>query len=132
MEDLVNALPPLHGASVLLPEPSSATPQFAELLAKRGAKVSEVTAYHPAVGHGGDEVPVMLWEGNIDAITFTSEANVRFFVKRLQYEGGTLSMLDDVCIACIEPMTANAAREYGLHVDVVPTEHTPQRACSQR
>jgi uroporphyrinogen-III synthase len=37
-----------------------------------------------------------------------------------------LAMLDDVCVACIEPATAVAAANYGLHVDVVPQEHTPQ------
>jgi uroporphyrinogen-III synthase len=82
------------------------------------------------MGQGGDEVPAMLWSGNIDAIAFNSETNVRYFAKRLQVEGGTLSMLDDVCIACIEPQTAAAARALGLRVHVVPRIHTPEALAS--
>ena len=32
--------------------------------------------------------------------------------------------LDGVLIACIGPITSATAREYGLHVDVEPQEHT--------
>ena len=49
---------------------------------------------------------------------------MRYFVKRLDYEGGSLAMLDDVTIACIGPLTAAAAKEFGLHVDVLPQQHT--------
>jgi uroporphyrinogen-III synthase len=49
---------------------------------------------------------------------------VRYFVKRLDYEGGTLAMLDDLTVACIGPLTAAAAKEYGLHVDILPQKHT--------
>jgi uroporphyrinogen-III synthase len=39
-------------------------------------------------------------------------------------EGGALDMLDHVCVACIEPLTAAAARALGLRVSVVPRTHT--------
>ena len=67
---------------------------------------------------------MLLWEGKIDCVTFTFPTAVRYFVKRLDYEGGTLSMLDDVCVACIGPLTAEAARESNIHVDLgAPAAH---------
>lgn len=86
--------------------------------------MTAVNAYRTVIGKGGDPVPVMLWEGKIDAITFTFPTAVRYFVKRLEYEGGTKAMLDDICIACIGPLTAAAAQDYGFHVSLVPEQHT--------
>jgi uroporphyrinogen-III synthase len=125
-EELVAAMAVKAGERILLPQPDQARPTLRRLLTATGAALTPLVAYCDRLAQGGDEVPVMLWEGQVDAITFTSEANVRYFAKRLQYEGGTLAMLDDVCVACIEPITAAAAQSYGLHVDVVPQEHTPE------
>jgi uroporphyrinogen-III synthase len=123
--DLVKVMRAAPGSRILLPLAAGQRADWANLLAADGVQVTTVAAYRAMMGHGGDEVPVMLWSGDIDAIAFTSECNVRYFAKRLQYEGGTLAMLDHVCIACIEPQTAVAARSIGLHVDVVPRDHTP-------
>ncbi|NJN83146.1 MAG: uroporphyrinogen-III synthase [Caldilineaceae bacterium] len=125
-EDLVAAIDPKAGERFLLPQSSRARPVLANLLLRAGAEVTAVVAYRDVLGKGGDAVPVMLWEGNIDAITFTSEANVHYFAKRLQYEGGSLAMLDHVCVACMGPITEQTARGYGLHVDIVPSLHTAE------
>ncbi len=109
---------------VLLLQPAFAKPILAELLRATGADVAVVNACRQRIGQGGDEVPAMLWAGVVDAVIFTSDTNVRAFVRRLHQEGGTLAMLDDVCVACIERLTAEAARGYGLHVDVVPQAPT--------
>lgn len=123
-EELVAAMKPRPGERVLLPQSLHAKPALANLLHKTGAIVTTVVAYRDVIGQGGDQVPAMLWEGNLDAITFVSEANVRYFAKRLQYDGGSLSMLDDVCVVCMGPITAQAARSFGLRVDIVPEQHT--------
>ena len=70
-------------------------------------------------------LPGLLWAGVVDAVVFTSEANVRYFARRLAAEGGSLAMLDHVCVACLEPPTAQAAQALGLRVQVVPAEHSP-------
>ncbi|MCC9078239.1 uroporphyrinogen-III synthase [Litorilinea aerophila] len=123
-EELVAAMQPLAGARILWPRAATLKMPIDRALEAAGATVVTVVACHDRLGQGGDEVPVMLWEGKVDAITFTSANNVRHFARRLRYEGGDLAMLDHVCVACIEPITAAMAQSYGLHVDVVPAEHT--------
>lgn len=124
--ELIDMLQTTPGSNLLLPLPAGYRSDWIALLQSRGIRVTPVAAYRAHMGQGGDELPAMLWSGEVDAIAFTSENNVRYFAKRLQYDGGTLAMLDDVCIACIEPQTAAAARALGLHVHVVPDEHTPE------
>jgi uroporphyrinogen-III synthase len=112
------------GDRVLLPQSSMTRMNLAYCLRDTGAEVTAINAYRTLVGRGGDGVPVLLWEGKIDCVTFTFPTAVRYFFKRLDLEGGTPAMLDDVCVACIGPLTAAAARDYGMHVDVLPQEHT--------
>ncbi len=59
---------------------------------------------------------------NVMAFTYPTE--VRYFAKRLKYEGGTLDMLADVTVACIGPITAETAQSYSLSVTPVPQSHT--------
>ena len=112
------------GDRVLLPQSSMTRMSLAHCLRDTGAEVTAINAYRTQIGRGGDGVPVLLWEGKIDCITFTFPTAVRYFIKRLDAEGGTPAMLDDVCVACIGPLTATAARDYGLQVDVLPEQHT--------
>ncbi len=111
-------------ARVLLPHSAIARPGLQESLRDVGAKVTTVDAYRNIVAKGGDPLPTLLWEGQIDAITFTSASTVSYFSKRLRAERGTLDMLDDVVVACIGPVTAEAARKCELRVSVVPERHT--------
>ena len=111
-------------ARVLLPHSAIARPGLRESLRAAGAKVTTVDAYRNVVAKGGDPLPTLLWEGQVDAITFTSASTVSYFSKRLRAERGTLDMLDDVVVACIGPVTAEAARKCELCVSVVPEKHT--------
>lgn len=122
--EMVRAMRITPGTRVLLPLAAGLRADWDRLLQAMGAQVTAVTAYRAIMCRDGDEVPAMLWSGDIDAIAFNSETNVRYFAKRLQVEGGTLDMLDDVCVACIEPQTAAAARALGLRVNIVPHTHT--------
>lgn len=112
------------GVRLLLPQSALANVDLYETLRQNEIAVDQVEAYRTVVARGGDDVPAMLWEGLIDAVTFTSESTVRYFNKRLSYERGSLAMLDHVCVACIGPITAAAARSLGLNVDVLPEEYT--------
>lgn len=123
-EQLAAAMQVKQGSRVLFPQSALAKPTLAAALRAAGADVTVVEAYRNVMARGGDPVPVLLWEGKIDAITFTSESTVRFFAKRLNAERGTLAMLDDVVVACIGPTTAATARQFGLHVAVLPEAHT--------
>ncbi len=112
------------GIRVLLPQSATTRATLAKCLKGTGAEVDAINAYRTLIGRGGDAVPAMLWEGKVDAITFTFPTAVRYFSKRIKAEGGTLAMLDNVLVGCIGPLTAEAARDFGLHVDVVPLPHT--------
>ncbi|MEM7128992.1 MAG: uroporphyrinogen-III synthase [Chloroflexota bacterium] len=123
-ESLGTAIPQLKGHRVYLPQSELAKSNLSKTLQSQGAIVDTVHAYRTVMAQGGDDVPSMLWEGSIDAITFTSGSTVRNFARRLAFEQATLSMLDDVCVACIGPSTATAAQQLGLAVSVLPEEHT--------
>lgn len=112
------------GQRVLLPQSARAKPDLANALVAAGAEVTGVAAYRPVLAEGGDDVPTHLWRGKIDAITFTDPATVRYFRKRLDIMGGNLGMLQDVVVACVDTATAEAARQYGLRVRVMPAVET--------
>lgn len=121
--ELARWMQPQPDERVLLLQAAGARSDWAHLLAP--APVVSVAAYRAQMGQGGDALPALLWAGVVDAVVFTSEANVRYFARRLAAEGGSLAMLDHVCVACLEPPTAQAAQALGLRVQVVPAEHSP-------
>lgn len=123
-ESLAETLAPKSGTRILLPQAEIARPVLAQGLIASGAAVKAVDAYRTILGSGGADVPNLLAQQQIDAITFTSASTARNFVMRLLDEGGDLDDCDGVCIACIGPATADAVREVGLRVDVLPEKHT--------
>ena len=122
--DLAAAMQVGNDEQILLPQSALAQPTLLEQLRATGAQVTQVEAYHNVIASDGEPLPGLLWEGKVDAITFTSESTVRFFNKRLLYEQGTLAMLHDVAVACIGPVTAQAATGLGMDVAVMPEDHT--------
>jgi uroporphyrinogen III methyltransferase / synthase len=59
-----------------------------------------------------------------DVITFTSASTVHGFVKLLGHDSAAFNAARDKVIACIGPITAEAALNAGLHVDVVAAVST--------
>lgn len=123
-ESLAEGLPVKDADDILLPQSARARPLLAERLRRNGANVTTVVAYHTLIGEGGDFLPEHFWQGNIDVVTFTSASTVNYFVHRLKEEEGSRGMLVDVCVACIGPVTAAAARRHELPVRVVASEHS--------
>ncbi len=112
------------GDRVLLCQADIARPVLADALRAAGADVTSVVAYRTVTGSGGIDLPALLAAGHVDAITFTSASTVRSLLQRLAAEGGRPADLADVCIACLGPITADAARKLGMTVHVLPVEHT--------
>jgi len=112
------------GARVLLCQADLARPVLAESLAAAGAAVTSVVAYRTVVGRAGVDLPALLSAKSVDAITFTSASTVRNLRRRLEAEGGRTADLDGVCVACLGPIAAGAARDLGWTVSVLPGEHT--------
>jgi uroporphyrinogen-III synthase len=89
-----------------------------------GADVTVATAYEnvrPALD--ADRMKKLFRENKISAVTFTSSSTVHNFVEILgQKEYKTF--LAGVDVACIGPVTAKTAEEYGMKVSIMPKEYT--------
>ena len=110
-----------YGVPVLLPGADIGRDVLANGLTELGAKVERVTAYRTVTpADAGSQARKLLSQG-VDVITFTSSSTVRNLVDIL---GGDRSALEGSLIACIGPVTAGAARELGLKVDLEASEHT--------
>ncbi|MDE0077323.1 MAG: uroporphyrinogen-III synthase [Caldilineaceae bacterium] len=123
-ESLAASLQVGRGSRVLLPQSAIARPVLVKALRRAGAEVRAVAAYDTVVGHGGDDLPRHFWQGDVDVVLFTSASTVHNFVSRLKAESGDAGMLCDVTVACIGPMTAEAARRHDLPVQIVAKHRT--------
>ena len=112
----------LNSAKVLLPRASGASQEFKTGLERLGAEIDEVILYESRPPASPDlEAIEVLRAGGLNAATFASSSSVRNLATTLN---GDLADLKGVTVACIGPVTAETAREYGLVVEVEPAEHT--------
>lgn len=127
-EGLLDALgDDVRGKRVLLPRAAGARVVLPETLAARGADVDEVIAYEAIVPPDADVAGLRaaVAAGSVDALTFTSSSTVRNFAAMLGPEAiAALAASGRTVVACIGPITADAARECGLSVDVCPAAYT--------
>ena len=112
----------IAGSRILVPRAAGARPDLVEGLERLGATVHEIATYRtlPAP-EMEDATRRMLLEGQIDITTFTSSSTVRNFASMLGNEWGAVAT---TTVACIGPITAAAAADYGLRVDIVAEEFT--------
>jgi len=123
-ESLAEALGDLKGQKVLLANADLSRPVLQELLTKAGAILERVIAYHTIPATGGADLPTLLTQGKVDAITFTSSSTVRFFLERIG--SAALPAAQKVVIACIGAITAETAQSMGLPPTVVATTFTTE------
>ncbi|HUP84762.1 MAG TPA: uroporphyrinogen-III C-methyltransferase [Acidimicrobiales bacterium] len=114
-EGLVDVFP-LGPGRVLVPQAADARPALAEGLRSKGWDVDVVVAYdtRPAVIADDGRTEAR----RADAITFTSASTVTNYVA-----GAGLEALPGIVVA-IGPVTADAAAEAGVRVDIVADPHT--------
>ena len=122
--EMVAAFPDISGARVLMPMSALDNNEMIRALAHRGAQVAGVTAYQPGMSRSGVDLPPLLASGGVDAITLTSGSTANNLVRRLQSEGGDITLLRHVCLACIGPSTAQVVASLGLVANVTAAEHT--------
>jgi uroporphyrinogen III methyltransferase/synthase len=122
-EELGAALAPhVAGRRVLLPRAEGAREVLPRALARAGAEVVDVATYRTESAKAfPGHVRQLLADDALDAITFTSPSTVRGFHALL--EGG-VPATGRARIACIGPVTAEAARALGWSVDVEAREYT--------
>jgi uroporphyrinogen III methyltransferase / synthase len=115
---------PLEGRRILLPRALEAREVLPQELAKRGARVEVVPVYRTIIPTARREaVRAMLQKKELAVVTFTSSSTVKNFMSL--FEGEPVArLLEGVKIACIGPITADTAREKGLHVDIQPKDFT--------
>ena len=123
-ENIAAGLDGLQGKRVLLPRADIASKKLPLLLRDKGASVDEVVAYRTVLPREltRDRLKSVLKTG-VDVIIFTSPSTVRNFANALGHASVTKD-LSNVRIACIGPVTAEAARQLGMAVDVVANPHT--------
>ena len=117
----------LGGQRFLLPRADIAREVLAEELRAAGADVSEVAAYRTLLG-GAErdsdyDVYRMLLDRQIDAVTFTSASTVRNFAAILGQEQAA-DLLRTTVVACIGPVTAEAAQQLDIETTVMPNRYT--------
>jgi uroporphyrinogen III methyltransferase/synthase len=122
-EAIALGLPEAEGARILLARADIADRRLVEGLTARGARVDQFTAYRTLPGD--EDAPALrtsLAAGEIDIVTFTSSSTVRNLCLALGEDH--VGLLSRSSIACIGPVTAGTAREFGLTPTVEAAEHT--------
>ncbi|NWF74576.1 MAG: uroporphyrinogen-III C-methyltransferase [Nitrospirae bacterium] len=115
----------IQGCRILIPRAEVAREILPEQLRALGATVDVIPVYRtivPAV----DVVSLtrQFHEGQVAVATFTSSSTVRNFVEVFGGRDAVRPLVARVVIACIGPITARTAEEYGLTVTVMPAENT--------
>ena len=114
----------VRGQKFLIPRAKVARELIPDKLREQGAEVTVATAYEnirPAADL--ERVYKLFTEKKISSVTFTSSSTVHNFVEILgQKEYKTL--MQGVTIACIGPVTAKTAKEYGMKTDIMPQDYT--------
>ena len=111
------------GLNFLMPRAAVARDFLPRALDEVGARVDVVEAYRTVRPEttGRARAEALLVGGGVDCVTFTSSSTVHNFAQLFDTRDlGRL--LAGVRVACIGAVTAEAAAEYGLRADVVPSE----------
>lgn len=121
-EAVAAGLGDVWGKRILLPRAAIARPTLREHLGARGALVDEVPTYRTLAAQP-NAVPLSVLE-SADVFTFTSSSTVRSFVKLVGGPAVAQRLTGDALVACIGPVTAETARELGMHPVIVAEEYT--------
>ncbi len=114
----------IRGKRILLARAKKARDVLPRGIRKMGAEVDVVEVYRTVRPKGGSRrLKKILSEETIDAVAFTSSSTVDHFVELLKKEDLT-QLLKKIAIACIGPVTAETAREWGMRAQIQPREYT--------
>lgn len=137
-EDKIN----LSQTSFLLPRADIAPQLLESELKKLGAEVNNIEAYRTEAVELEAEVLELIQKKKIDLLTFTSSSTVDNFIrgveKLIENQNRGLEndptddinrdqiwqQLKEIPTACIGPVTAERAKEYGLNLKITAAEYT--------
>lgn len=118
------------GERALLPRARVARSDLPEALRAAGLVVDEVPVYETTLSdEGAEEAALLLREGSIHALTFTSSSTVTNLLEMLRRYGWErpAEALSGIPAFCIGPLTAETARNAGIAVEAVAEEATVER-----
>lgn len=114
----------LAGKRILLLRAAEAREVLPKKAREAGAEVVVAAVYQTLPPESLDpNVVTSLEQGEIDFITFASSSTVTNFSQALGNERAR-ALLENVCVACIGPITAATAQELGITPTVVPQDYT--------
>ncbi|MEW6673011.1 MAG: uroporphyrinogen-III C-methyltransferase [Thermodesulfobacteriota bacterium] len=114
---------------ILLPRAREARAVLPDELARMGAVVDDVPVYCTlAAGDHADSLVQRLEDKQVDLITFTSSSTVKNFKALLPPEKFD-SLLKDVAVASIGPITTDTARKLGIKVHITAQDYTIPGLC---
>ena len=122
-QGLVDALKDqgVRSARILLPQGDISPDNLLQAVNKLGAVVERVVAYNTTTPNLTATYVKNIFRKGIDVATFTSSSTVRNLMLSVNND---ISILSGVTVACIGPVTASTAKEFGLDADIVAKEHT--------
>ena len=117
----------MEGKKIRIPRTSNATPTLTDKLREMGADVEEIYVYESGLPVD-EKLKAKFYEdltnGKIDAIVFGSGLSAKNIFKMLQEKAAMETLRDivnnKVTTVAIGPTTAEALKELGVKVDVMP------------
>lgn len=123
-EAIMSGLGDVKDRWILLPRAEIAREELPEAISKAGGIAHEIIVYK-TIPAETDRVGLNALKSGVDIITFTSESTVEnFIVTCTLNELDPLNLPNNPLIACIGPITEQAAREAGFQNIIVAKEYT--------
>lgn len=114
----------IKGKKFLLARAMEAREIIPTEIKKLGGRIDVAPAYKTIrPKKEADVLRKLLTEGRVDIVTFTSSSTVTNFAAMFGKKE-LPGLLKGVKVACIGPITADTAKEYGLKVDIMPKDYT--------
>lgn len=124
LERFIGGTEAFTGLNILLPRASVARDFLPKALEEAGARVDIVPVYRTALPDSLDRgrVAAML-SGSADCIAFTSASTVKNLAQLFDTQDLSAA-LSGIAIACLGDITAQAAADFGLKVEIQPKQST--------
>lgn len=123
-EAILSGLGDVRGKRILLPRAEIARPDLPQAIAQAGGIPHEIVVYRTLPAEV-DKDGLHALQAGVDVVTFTSASTVENFVALCKQNGlDPLHLPNNPRIACIGPITAQAAREAGFEDLVVAEAYT--------
>lgn len=143
--DWVSEAAGLDGKRILLPRSELADRSLVRALEQRGAVVDTVVAYSVETAPPDPDALQSLLEGRVDVVTLFSPSALRGLIAMIEMALGSvdgepvpagmgapdltarsIAILNQQIVACVGPVTASAARQFGIWVDISPEKFTSE------